>query len=192
MGRIRSLLAFAADAVTLLAVGVGLIGAAVGGYVALLHSVGLAWAILAAIGAFFVLAAGVRSLVGLLVRRTATIGEESYFAEKRIRLTDLVFPGDPVVRDKTFVRCRFIGPAVVCFLDGNVVQGGFERDQRGGWDSILFEVAEGRVILGPIGFQRCTFRECRFNWVGIMGTPKDIQNLREAIARFEAQQAAKP
>jgi len=180
---VKAILATAADAATLLALGGGLVGGAVLGAWLVLRSVGLGWAIVATCGAFLILTAGMRGLLSWLRNRTDEIGEESYLRQKRIRLTDLVLePSKPIVTDRTFEECRFVGPALITFLDGTVVNGG--NFEMGAWvdsESMLIEVPEGRYVVGVLAFKDCVLRNCTFHGVGIVGTALVLQKFRDAL-----------
>jgi hypothetical protein len=175
MVRLRGWASTAADVATLAAIGVGLVLGAVGGAWAQLQKVGVGWSIVAAVGLFLVAAAGTRGLIRWWRNHTDPVGEEYYLREKRIRLTDLVIPGDAIVSGRTFDHCRLIGPAVL-FIDG---VGALDRCQ---WkapslDALFIEITQP-FIYGPIVFRDCTFRECRFEGVGLIGNHDQIEKYR--------------
>jgi len=181
MQRIRSWAGTAADAVTLFAVGVAVLMAAVAGAWVELRQVGVGWAIVAAVGVFLIVVGGSRGLLNWWKNRTDPVGEEFYLRAKRIRLADMALPGHPLIEGRTFERCRFLGPAVVDFVDCTLRGGDWQTDRVGGPDSMYIEVPEGKILVGTFRFQNCVFQDCHFQWIAWIGTPRTLAHVKEQV-----------
>ena len=79
-----------------------------------------------------------------------------------IAVKDMFGPFTPVVQGKHFADCDFVGPAIVVFMDGITLdECGFVESG----DPIL--LPQGTLLVGAVGFDRCSFRKCRFLRTGI-------------------------
>jgi hypothetical protein len=176
--RLREWIGTLADVATLAALGTGVVVAAVVGAYLTLERAGIGWAITAAIGAFLLVLAAIRFIWNWLNRRFDPIGEETYLRDRRIQINDLVTPADPVVRRRTFENCRIFGPGIVLFHGCQVINPRFD----GTLDSTLIEVPDGTAVVGPILFDECVLRDCRFHGIGIIGVPDAIAAIRASAA----------
>lgn len=101
----------------------------------------------------------------------------------RIYTDSVVRPADlgtanPVVNAMRFDRCLVLGPVVISFEGCTIESSTF----AGPADAVLWEVAEDRgMLIGAVQFVDCTFVDCRFLNLGIVGTPAVIAEFREAI-----------
>lgn len=164
--RLREWIGTAADVATLVALGIGaIVGAIIGAYLTL-SKAGIGWALLAAGGVLLITAAALRFGWSWANTRVDPIGEESYLHEKRIRVTDLVTPGEVMVRRRTFEKCRFVGPAVITFAGVTNID---SPHFYGTKDSVFIEVPEGSNLQGVIGFEDCVLRDCHFERIAIIG-----------------------
>jgi hypothetical protein len=176
--RLREWVGTLADAATLVSIGIGFVAAAVVGAYLSLSKAGLGWSIVASAGALLILGGGLRFGWTWLEGRIDRVGEEAYLREKRIRITDLVTPDDPVVKARTLERCRLIGPAVIAFTGAGVLSGGrFDGDVA----STFIEVPDGSRVIGVIGFHDCVLRDCRFHNIAIIGTPQQIAQYKKGF-----------
>ncbi len=177
--RLREWLGTVADVVALVSVGVAAVVAAIVGAYLTLSKAGLDWSILAAVGTLLIVAAGIKYLLSWLNSRFDPVGEESYLREKRIRVADLVTASDPVVKGRTFDRCRLFGPAVIAMTGAGIVDGGiFDGDL----DSTFISVPDGTRVIGVVVLDGCVLRNCRFHQVGIMGPAEQVAIWKKGFA----------
>ena len=101
--------------------------------------------------------------------------------EQVIQISSLLPPGaGSIIRNRTFEDTNFVGPAVVSPLkDINFDHCMFNFENN--IESILWEVALPRFVVGVIGLERCTFRRCCFNGISFMGPKEFIDNLRSTL-----------
>jgi hypothetical protein len=90
-----------------------------------------------------------------------------YVHGKRILISEL-FDQSAVIQARTYDRCVFMGPAMVTFTSCNVSLAHMNVDETHGIESIIYEIPEGKFLVGPVMFQRCTFADCEFQKVGFM------------------------
>ena len=77
-----------------------------------------------------------------------------------------------------FSNCRIIGPAVLVLLH-HVEMLHCSWDAPG-LEAVFWEIPQGRdYVVGAVGIASCTFSNCRFEQIGIAGSPE----LREQIAQ---------
>jgi len=83
------------------------------------------------------------------------------------------------ISHRTFERALVLGPAVLA-LQNNVsfLTGSF----AGHPDAMFIEVPEGKWVQGVIILEDVTFRDCRFENIGIIGTREQIEQIRSGIA----------
>lgn len=85
--------------------------------------------------------------------------------------------GEGVLRDMEFEGCTIMGPAVLVPLRG--VEIGDCRFDAG--PDRLFWTTPGQPPAGGIGLENCAFRTCRFENVGLGGTPESIRQLMKGF-----------
>lgn len=91
---------------------------------------------------------------------------------KRLVQIALLADERSMIENQVFEDCEIRGPAMLALV------GQFEMSNcvfDGTFDSLFFEVAEGRHVLGVIGVRGVAFRRCRFVNVGMLGTQDMIQ-----------------
>lgn len=165
----------------LIVLGGGLISILVGAFLQV-RKAGLGWAIPGAVLAF-----GIVLVVGILVarliqRRIDVIGEERYLREKRIRMADLSSPGRPVVVGRTFDRCRFMGPAFIAFAGPCTLQRpDFLVHDPADFESHLLGAPEGKQVSGVVAFSGCTFEDCSFDDISVVGPSAVLNAFRQAL-----------
>jgi hypothetical protein len=86
--------------------------------------------------------------------------------------------GGGMIQHRKFVHALILGPAVIAPLNRvNFLTNEFQGDS----DALFIELAEDRQVIGVIGLQDVTFEECRFEGVGIAGTPDTIAHFRREM-----------
>jgi hypothetical protein len=106
---------------------------------------------------------------------------QTYIHDRRIYISDLARV-ESVISGKTFENVTFIGPAVVAFLDRTVVHSPYFV-MAGPIDAYLLEVPDRTLMVGVIGFQDSTFRNCQFERIQIVGEKKIIDQLKAEAAQ---------
>jgi hypothetical protein len=99
------------------------------------------------------------------------------FADQTVYLPDLA-RDSPIIGDATFERCTIRGPAIVFLMDGNTLDGN-RFGLAGGWSSALWLITDDRPhVVGVIGLQRCVFRQCNFEGIGIAGRKEFLRKMQ--------------
>jgi hypothetical protein len=82
-----------------------------------------------------------------------------------------VLDGD-VLRERRFVRCTIIGPALfVNVTPGNEIGRCAWVDLRPDYRNVLVPVEDGTVLNGAVKMDRVAFIDCDMVWCSLMGTP---------------------
>ena len=115
------------------------------------------------------------------------------FEKKKIWLPRLIFDvmnaGEPVIKNKTFVDCYLEGPAVL-LAAGGVEFDGCDMGVTGGdVRNLLLTPVGPEKVIGPIAFQDCKFKNCRFFAVGFTGSPDFIQHFISVLSASEGPSA---
>lgn len=92
-----------------------------------------------------------------------------HYKNQTLRITDLTVT-ETVLHGLTFEGCHLIGPAVLALLNDITMS---ENSFEGPPDAVIWEVPEGRVLLGVIGLDNCAFYGCRFTNVSL-ALPPDL------------------
>jgi hypothetical protein len=97
------------------------------------------------------------------------VGDRS-FRNQVLRISDLVVHNS-MLQGYDFTHCRIIGPAVLAPLnDVSIVHCTWDAP---GFDAIFWEVPPERgPVVGAVGVVDCTFSNCRFELIGIAGSPE--------------------
>jgi hypothetical protein len=86
--------------------------------------------------------------------------------------------GDGVVRDVEFEGCTIVGPAVLLpRADVTIGDCRFDAELPG----LFWTVSPGATASGGIGLENCVFRGCRFERVGLGGTPEEVRQLMKGF-----------
>lgn len=89
-----------------------------------------------------------------------------------VRIADLAVV-DGMVRNRTFINCLVVGPAVLAPLEGTSIENNIftTPDARA-----MFWIIEPNrpEIVGAVGLENCQFEECRFERIGFAG-PEDVR-----------------
>ncbi len=82
------------------------------------------------------------------------------------------------IEHREFERAIILGPAVIVPLENvSFVSNEFAADL----ETLFIELPEDRGVVGMIGLRDVTFRDCRFENIGIAGTPESIARMREGF-----------
>ena len=99
----------------------------------------------------------------------------SYRKPGRIYLTRLA-EENPVIKDQVYENRKFVGPAVIHFGKGNVLN---DSSFLGDPNRVLIE-AKRNDFVGVVTFTDCMFKRCQFKDVGIIGQRKALaENFRK-------------
>lgn len=105
------------------------------------------------------------------------------FADREIRIADLVTADRSQVDRKTFERCTFLGPALVAFQRG--IQENVVFDVQGDPpEKVTWEVPAGRSALGIVIFDTCVIRDCSFKATAVVGTRENLDPLRREMRPY--------
>lgn len=85
--------------------------------------------------------------------------------------------GQPMIAERTFINCRFEGPAVMAVLDGCDFQGTDFGHTFGRIGSIVIRSAQPGKMVGALPFVNCKFVDCTFFGVGFTGPEPFLQQL---------------
>lgn len=173
----REAIGTVADIAFLVSLGVGAVIAAVVGAYLTLPKAGTGWALLAGFGALLIVTGALRFGWHWSNTRIDPIGEESYLSAKRIRLTDLAVPEDPIVRGRTLEKCRLFGPGVVVLSGGLMSGSTFDGDPK----DMFIEVPEDWRTVGVIVLVDCVVKDCRFHNIAIAGTAEQIVKYKKGF-----------
>jgi hypothetical protein len=103
---------------------------------------------------------------------------KSQFSHERIRIADLPLEQNLFLRDKSFEDCVLAGPALLApFRDVTFDHCGFGGDP----ESIVWTIPNPKFVVGAIGIERCTFRRCTFEAVGLAHHQKDVKRTIDAL-----------
>lgn len=105
---------------------------------------------------------------------------ESYFANQRVVLNDILIPETPpIIADKVFENCDIVGPAIITFIGtGLMLACSFDGSPL----STFYEVEEGRGLVGIIGMKDCTIRNSRLHRIGLVGTKAQIAQWQKGFS----------
>ncbi|HEY0598939.1 hypothetical protein [Brevundimonas sp.] len=90
--------------------------------------------------------------------------------------------GGAVIEGRTFTDCVIEGPAVMLALQGVHFDGVNFGPTGGDMRNMLFRPMSGDIAIGAIPVRDCTFRNCRFQTLGITGSEDLLRMLVEQVA----------
>jgi hypothetical protein len=107
------------------------------------------------------------------------------FNNMRINLTDLYRSqmhagGGAIIEGRTFTDCMIEGPALMLVLDGVHFDSTNFGETGGDVRNMLFRPM-ATMAIGAIPVRNCTFRNCRFNTLGITGSDDLLQMLTQSV-----------
>lgn len=107
------------------------------------------------------------------------------FNNMRINLTDLYRSqmhagGGAIIEGRTFTDCMIEGPAVMLVLDGVHFDSTNFGETGGDVRNMLFKPM-ATMAIGAIPVRTSTFRNCRFNMLGITGSDDLLQMLTQSV-----------
>lgn len=89
--------------------------------------------------------------------------------------------GNAVIENRTFIRCRFEGPAVILPISGCAFDGCNMGDAQGDTRNLLLAPIGPQKVTGVIPFRNCTFRDSAFFLVGFTGPPAFLQQFHAMV-----------
>ena len=124
--------------------------------------------------------AGTQHQITLHVGTGGASSASSERPEQVVQISSLLPPGTGTISDRTFENAIIVGPALVSALSG--VSFEFCVFEFGGssFEDLLWEITP-RFVVGVIGLERCTFRRCRFDNIGFIGTKESLDGFRRAV-----------
>jgi hypothetical protein len=82
------------------------------------------------------------------------------------------------IRNRTFEDVEIVGPAVCAMISGVSLDGcTFEESAE-----MVFWEAPDHGVIGLVGLESCTFRNCRFRGVAFLGVAEDVQEWRASVS----------
>jgi hypothetical protein len=98
------------------------------------------------------------------------------------RLVQIALAADErsMIENQVYEDCEIRGPAMLALVGPHEIS---NCVFDGTFDSMFFEVDEGRHVLGVIGVRNTAFRRCRFVNVGMMGTQEMIRVFGQDLLR---------
>lgn len=99
-----------------------------------------------------------------------------------IRITDLVTPNYPELRNKEFINKDIWGPAVVT-IGGPIEISGCMWDTEGSGNEAMFvTLNEENRKIGLIQLINCKFANCNFKGVAIAATQEQMPNIKKGFS----------
>lgn len=101
------------------------------------------------------------------------------FQNEDVKIATLVGT-DGMLEGATFENCRILGPAILGLVDDTEFRdSGF--GMAGTVDSILWEIPNGKKVVGVIGLRHCKFIGCQFESIGLAGPPELMRQWRRQL-----------
>jgi hypothetical protein len=104
--------------------------------------------------------------------------KEKKLTHRSFRITDIPLTGEPILSGLIVEDSTLYGPAILAPLDDNTFDSIMFRADA---EAMLWEVPEGKRIIGAIGLRHCAFRRCTFDGIGIAGPPELIRKFRDMV-----------
>lgn len=89
--------------------------------------------------------------------------------------------GLAVIEGKTFLNCRFEGPAVLLALGGCSFETCNMGEAGGDTRNLLLAPIGKEKVVGVIPFRNCVFRHSAFYRVGFTGSPSFLKQFSEIV-----------
>jgi hypothetical protein len=106
--------------------------------------------------------------------------EDSHLIDKHILISDLL-KGQDTIKGRKFKNCHIYGPAVIwCVGKVHFRNPIFEVKDKNN-EMVLLDINRikgTKIFSGAIGLSDCSFINCRFSNIGILGSPKTLDALR--------------
>lgn len=100
-------------------------------------------------------------------------GDRSVFHNEALIIPDLVRADDPIIRNKTFINCDIIGPAIIEFTRTHPTASAMTGCLFNDTDAVLYRL--GAKSQTGIVFEDCRFVDCRF-YKTLLLFPMDAYN----------------
>ena len=110
---------------------------------------------------------------------------DGHFALFDLYRAHLQAGGGAIIEGRTFTDCRIQGPAVMLVLDGVDFEGVNFGPTGGDMRNMLFRPLSGDIAIGAIPVRNCSFRNCRFETLGITGSEDLLQMLVDQVATVD-------
>ena len=133
-------------------------------------------------GGIFVTGGQPQFTVNLGAGETATPHSSTeHNPERVVQISSLLPPGaGSIIRDRTFENIKFVGPAIISPMSNvSFEHCGFGLQNN--LDELLWEITLPRFVVGVIGLERCTFRRCSFNTIGLMGPREFLDEFKRMV-----------
>jgi hypothetical protein len=89
--------------------------------------------------------------------------------------------GQTVIEGKTFVNCRFEGPAVLLPLSGCSFDACNMGEAGGDTRNLLLSPVGSQKVVGVIPLRNCVFRQSAFYMVGFTGSASFLKQFHEMV-----------
>jgi hypothetical protein len=89
--------------------------------------------------------------------------------------------GMRAIENRTFIRVRFEGPAVILPIGGSTFEDCNMGESGGDVRNMLFAPVGGKKVVGVVPFVNCIFRQCAFSTVGFTGSPDFLQQFQDMV-----------
>jgi hypothetical protein len=118
---------------------------------------------------------------GVSHKQKATVSElaQGTIRDRQIDVSSLSREADGFVRQKTFLDCDLVGPAVVFLLQCELLGVVFRGPPQDSIEAILIpKNPDAVMVVGVIGFAQCRFDRGTFTDVGFTGPPEMLDTIR--------------
>ena len=99
------------------------------------------------------------------------------FDNQKINIAELA-RDSMLVKDKVFVDCELIGPAIIHFKKSVITNCLFDAKL----ENMFIVVDLPRVITGIVGFEECVFKKCKFSKIGIITDKGGEEMFKKSIS----------
>jgi len=93
--------------------------------------------------------------------------------------------GSVAIEKRTFIGCRFEGPAVLLPVSGNSFNGCDMGNSGGDLRNLLLHPVGKAKVVGAIPVKDCVFEGCFFWAVGFTGAPAFLEQFLKAVGKGE-------
>jgi len=94
---------------------------------------------------------------------------------------ETVRSGSAIIENRTFINCRFEGPAVILPVEGCSFSACNMGEAGGDTRNLLLAPVGAKKVIGVIPFRNCTFRDSAFYMVGFTGSSDFLQQFAAMV-----------